>query len=156
MWYRPVADRSRNAITVMKGFITAIAAVGVIRFVLSVAGLPNSTVKYVSMTVVILAGAVYFAVTTPTHKSRLKAAYLLILPYLVVEVLALAYTWITGHGTIFHAPEYSLGYGIAAHTLGHLAGGLTWEPLMLFVLMEIVWGIYSGGRMIFGPKPRSV
>jgi hypothetical protein len=141
---------------VMKGFITAIAAVGAIRFVLSVAGLPNSTVKYVSMTVVILAGAVYFAVTTPTHNSRLKAAYLLILPYLVVEVLALAYTWITGHGTIFHALEYSLGYGIAAHTLGHLFGGLTWEPLMVFVLMEIVWGIYSGGRMILSPKPRSV
>ena len=140
----------------MKGFITAIAAAGVIRFVLSVAGLPNSTVKYVSMTVVILAGAVYFAVTTPTHKSRLKAAFLLILPYLVVEVLVLAYTWITGRGTIFHAPEYSFGYGIAAHTLGHLAGGLTWEPLMLFVLMEIVWVIYSGGRMIISPKPRSV
>lgn len=141
---------------VMKGFITAIATIGVIRFALSVSGLPNSTVKYVSMTALILAGAVYFAVTLPTHKSRLKAAYLLILPYLVVEVLALAYTWITGQGTIFHAPEYSLGYGIAAHTLGHLVGGLTWEPLMVFVLMEIVWLAYSGGRMIFNPKAHSV
>ena len=133
---------------VMKGFIAAIVAAGVIRFVLSVAGLPNSSVKYVSMTVVILAGAVYFAITTPTHRGRLKAAYLLILPYLVVEVLALAYTWITGHGTIFHTPEYSFGYGIAAHTLGHLIGGLTWEPLTLFILMEVVWGIYAGGRKI--------
>ena len=40
----------------MKGFIAAIAAVGVIRFILSVSGLPNSTVKFVSMSVVILAG----------------------------------------------------------------------------------------------------
>ncbi len=140
---------------VMKGFIAAIAAVGVVRFALSVAGLPNGTVKYVSMTVIILAGAVYFAVTAPTHKGRLKDAYLLIMPYLVVEVLALGYTWAAGHATIFHAEEYSFGMGIATHTLGHLAGGLTWEPLGLFVLMEVVWLIYAGGRMILSPKPGS-
>lgn len=140
---------------VMKGFIAAIAAVGFIRFVLSVSGLPNSTVKYVSMSVVILAGAIYFALTTPTHKGRLKDAYLLILPYLVIEVLALGYTWGTGHQTIFHAQEYSLGYGIAAHTLGHLVGGLTWEPLFLFLLMEILWAIYTACRMVVGAKPRA-
>src|SRR6185503_8288700 len=140
---------------VMKGFIAAIAAVGVIRFVLSISGLPNSIVKYVSMSVVIMIGAVYFALTTPTHKGRLKDAYLLILPYLVVEVLALGYTWVTGHQTIFHAEEYSLGYGIAAHTIGHLVGGLTWEPLFLFLLMEVIWAIYIGGRMVVGSKPRS-
>jgi hypothetical protein len=140
---------------VMKGFIAAILAVGVIRFVLSVAGLPNSTVKYVSMSVVILVGTIYFALATPTHKGRLKDAYLLILPYLVVEVLALGYTWATGHQTIFHAGEYSLGYGIAAHTIGHLVGGLTWEPLFLFLVMEVVWAICVGGRMVLGSKPRS-
>jgi hypothetical protein len=139
----------------MKGFITVIAAVGVIRFILSVSGLPNSTVKYVSMSVVILAGAIYFALTTPTHKGRLKDAFLLILPYLVIEVLALGYTWATGHQTIFHAEEYSLGYGIAAHTLGHLVGGLTWEPLFLFLLMEIIWAIYTACRMVLGARPRS-
>jgi hypothetical protein len=139
----------------MKGFIAVIAAVGVIRFILSVSGLPNSTVKYVSMSVVILAGAIYFALTTPTHKGRLKDAFLLILPYLVIEVLALGYTWATGHQTIFHAEEYSLGYGIAAHTLGHLVGGLTWEPLFLFLLMEIIWAIYTGCRMLLGARPRS-
>ena len=140
---------------VMKGFITAIAVVGVIRFVLSVAGLPNSTVKYVSMTAIILAGTVYFAVTTATHKGRLKAAYLLIMPYLVVEVLALGYTWLGGRVTIFHAEEYSMGTGIGTHLLGHLVGGLTWEPLAFFAGMEIVRGIYTGGRMIVKPKPRS-
>jgi hypothetical protein len=140
---------------VMKAFIAAIVAVGVIRFVLSVAGLPNSTVKYVSMSVVILAGVIYFALTTPTHKGRLKDAYLLILPYLVIEVLALGYTWVTGHQTIFHAEEYSLGYGIAAHTIGHLVGGLTWEPLFLFLIMEVIWAIYIGCRMVVGSKPRS-
>jgi hypothetical protein len=133
----------------------AIAAVGILRFVLSVSGFPNSTVKFVSMSVVILAGTIYFAFATPTHKGRLKDAYLLVLPYLVIEVLALGYTWATGQQTIFHAEEYSLGYGIAAHTVGHLVGGLTWEPLFLFLAMEVIWAIYTGCRMVAGAKPRS-
>jgi len=141
---------------VMKGFILAIVAVGIIRFVLSVSGFPNSIVKFASMSVVILAGAIYFSYATPTHKGRLKDAYFLILPYLVIEVLALGYTWVTGHQTIFHAQEYSLGFGVAAHTLGHLVGGLTWEPLFLFLVMEVIWAIYAGSRMIAGAKPRSV
>jgi len=138
---------------VLKGFMAAIAAVGIVRFVLSVSGFPNSTVKFVSMSVIILAGAIYFSLTTPTHKGRLKAAYFLILPYLVIEVLALGYTWITGQPTIFHAQEYSLGYGVAAHTIGHLVGGLTWEPLFLFLMMEMVWGIYTVSRMVLKPRP---
>jgi hypothetical protein len=139
----------------MRGFIVAIAAVGIVRFVLSVTGLPNSTVKFVSMSVVMLAGTIYFAFATPTHKGRLKDSYLLVLPYLAIEVLALGYTWFTGHQTIFHAEEYSLGYGIAAHTIGHLVGGLTWEPLFLFLIMEVIWVIYMGCRMVAGAKPHS-
>jgi hypothetical protein len=140
---------------VMKGFIVAIATVGIVRFVLSVSGFPNSTVKFVSMSVVILAGTIYFSFATPTHKGRLKDAYLLILPYLVIEVFALGYTWVTGHQTIFHAQEYSFGTSIAAHTIGHLVGGLTWEPLFLFLVMEVIWAIYMGCRMVAGAKPRS-
>jgi hypothetical protein len=32
--------------------------------------------------------------------------------------------------------------------LGHLVGGLTWEPLSIFVVMEIVWAIAAGGRWV--------
>jgi len=132
----------------MKLFIALIAVMGVIRFVLTMAGVSNDVVKYASMTVIIMAGSVYFGVTTSTHKERLKAAYLLILPYMLVEVAALSFTWLTGRPTIFHAPEYSMGLGIAGHMLGHLVGGLTWEPLMLFVVMEIVWAVALGGRWV--------
>lgn len=127
----------------MRGFIAAILGIGILRFILTVAGLPNSTVKYFSMLAVVAAGGVFFAIATKTHKDRLFASYFLIIPYMVIEVLALGYTWLSGQQTIFHAPEYSLGFGIATHTLLHLVGGLTWEPLTLFILMEIVWGIYT-------------
>jgi uncharacterized membrane protein len=134
--------------TSLKVFMAAIAVMGVTRFVLTMAGLPNTVVKFASMSVIIMAGMIYFAVVAKTHKERLSAAYLLILPYMIVEVAALSYTWITGHQTIFHAQEYSFGVGIAAHTIGHLVGGLTWEPLSVFLVMEIIWLIYTGGRRL--------
>jgi len=134
--------------TSMKGFMAAIVVMGVIRFALTMAGLPNTVVKFASMTVLIMAGLLYFALVSATHKERLKAAYLLILPYMIVEVAALGYTWISGHPTIFHAQEYSFGTGIATHTIGHLVGGLTWEPLSVFIVTEVVWFIYQGGRRL--------
>jgi hypothetical protein len=115
-----------------------------------IAGLPDSIVKYFSMTVVLAAGLVYFALKTDTHKERLKAAYLLVLPYMTIEVAGLGYTWATGRQTIFHAPEYSLGSTIGLHTMGHLIGGLTWEPLMGFVLMELLWLISTGIARVAG------
>jgi hypothetical protein len=126
----------------MRGFIAAILGMGILRFILTVAGVPSSTVKYFSMTAIIAVGAVVFAIATKTHRDRLFASYFLIIPYMIIEVVALGYTWLTGQQTIFHAPEYSMGFGIVAHMAGHLVGGLTWEPLFLFILMEIVWVIY--------------
>jgi len=134
--------------TSLKLFMAAIAVMGVIRFVLTIAGMPDAIVKFASMTVIMMVGTLYFGVVSLTHKERLKAAYLLVLPYMIVEVAALGYIWATGHQTIFHAAEYSFGMGIAAHTIGHLVGGLTWEPLFLFLVMEIIWFIYSGGRRL--------
>jgi hypothetical protein len=129
-------------------FIGLIVVTGVARFALTVAGFPNEVVKFASMSVVILAATIYFGVTLRTHKERLKTSYLLILPYMIVEVAALGYTWGTGRQTIFHAEEYSFGFGIAGHTIGHFVGGLTWEPLMVFVAMEIVSFAYTRGRRL--------
>jgi hypothetical protein len=123
--------------------MAGVFGIGVIRFILTASGLADSTVKYFSMTAVIALGALYFALTTNTHRERLHAAFFLIIPYMIVEVAALAYTWATGHKTIFHSADYSLGLSIVQHTLGHLAGGLTWEPLFVFIFMELVWLVYS-------------
>jgi len=125
----------------MKAFIAAIFAMGVIRFVLTVSGLPDGIVKYFSMTVISIAATLYFALTTEKHWERLKASYLLVFPYMIVEVAALGYTWASGRQTIFHSKDYSFGMPISYHAIGHLVGGLTWEPLTVFLFMEIVWGI---------------
>ena len=141
--------------TSAKWFIAAIAAMGLVRFVLTVAGVTDGVVKYFSMTALIIAGTIYFGFIRVTHKERLKSAYLLIFPYMIVELGALSYTWTTGRVTIFHAPQYSFRTSIAAHTMGHLAGGLTWEPLIVFVLMELIAGLYAGGRLLFGTHAKS-
>ena len=134
--------------TSMKRFMAAIAVMGLLRFALTMAGLPDNAVKFASMTVIVLAGTIYFALASSSHKERLKDAYLLVLPYMIIELAALGYTWATGHQTIFHSRDYSLGFGIAQHTLGHLVGGLTWEPLSLFLIMEILWLISLGTRRL--------
>src|SRR5215813_14068242 len=121
--------------TSLKLFMAAIAVMGVIRFVLTTAGLPNAAVKFASMTVIMIVGTLYFAVVSLTHKERIKVA-------------ALGYTWASGRQTIFHAQEYSFGVGVGAHTIGHLVGGLTWEPLSIFLVMEIIWLLYAGGRRL--------
>ncbi len=133
----------------MKWFIVAIAAMGVVRFILDASGVSKDIVKFFSMTVIMMTGSLFFAIASATHKERLKSAYLLVMPYMTIEVLALGYTWASGHQTIFHAQEYSMGSSIAVHTIGHFVGGLTWEPLFGFVLMEIVWGLYAGGRYVW-------
>jgi hypothetical protein len=141
----------------MWGFITAIVVTGVIRFILDQSGVSHDIVKYFSMTVVVLIGSLYFAIAAKTHKERLKDAYLLVMPYMTVEVLALGYTWITGNPSIFHTAEYSLGYPLGEHLVGHVIGGLTWEPLFCFLVMEIVWGISTGARYLLGRRqPGSV
>ena len=137
----------------IKLFVVLIVVIGVIRFVLSVSGAPDNLVKFASMSVIIGAAALYYAITCPNLKERLKLSFVLILPYMIIEVLALGYSWVSGHQTIFHAQEYSFGSGIMAHTIGHFVGGLTWEPLSMFVVMEIVWFIYAGGRRLLHANP---
>jgi hypothetical protein len=122
----------------IKAFMAAVVVVGVLRFALSVAGFPNNIVRYVSMTAVLTAGMIYFAFACNTWKERLKAAYLLILPYMIIEGAALGYSLATGTQTIFHTPEYSFGTSLPTHFFGHLIGGVSWEPLFMFLVMQIL------------------
>jgi hypothetical protein len=134
--------------TAMKLFIGAIVLVGAIRFGLTISGVPDDVTKYASMTVVILVGSIFFAITEPARKERLKSAFLLVLPYMLIEVFAIGYTWASGRPTIFHSPEYNFGTTLPVHLVGHFIGGLTWEPLMVFVTMEIVRGVFSLMRLV--------
>ena len=69
---------------------------------------------------------------SPHGVSRLRIAYSLIAPYMLVETAGIGYTWWTGNHTIFHAIPYTFGTSIELHFWGHVIGGVTWEPLFIF------------------------
>ena len=124
--------------------MATILSVGIFRLVLTLSEVPNAITRYASMSAVILIGIVYYGVMRITWRQRIRAAYLLILPYMAIELLALGSAWATGRETIFHAPEYSLNTTVPIHFVGHLIGGLTWEPLLIFVAMQLLGALRTG------------
>ncbi|HET7293139.1 MAG TPA: hypothetical protein VFM88_11990 [Vicinamibacteria bacterium] len=135
-----MAQISRRAAA---GFVVAILLAGLVRFGLTVSAVPDGLARYASMTVVILAGCLYFGAAGLTWKQLAIVSYVLILPYMAVELAGIGYTWASGQPTIFHAPQYSFGTPIALHFWGHFVGGLTWEPLGLFLMMLLVRAVGS-------------
>jgi hypothetical protein len=129
-------------------FVAAIVLAGAIRLGLTLIGVPNGVTKFASMSAVILVACFYFGWKTRSFKERLVVSYLLILPYMLVEVIGLGYTWASGRETIFHAPEYSKGTSINVHFWGHIIGGLTWEPAFIFLVMLIIRGVYVGATSL--------
>jgi len=122
-----------------------VVVVGLVRFGLTVRGVPDETARYASMTAVILAGCVYFGTRRLPWRQALAVSYILVLPYMAVELAGLGYTWATGRPTVFHAPQYSFGLPLRVHFWGHLVGGLTWEPLFVFLVTMLI-GRIAGGR----------
>jgi hypothetical protein len=117
---------------------------------LTLSGAPDSTARYASMTAVLVAAAIYFGRSghfgrgASTRRERWILAYGLIAPYALVETAGLGYTWWSGVETIFHAAPYTLGTPIGIHFFGHIIGGLTWEPALVYFLIGLVGTLGSG------------
>lgn len=119
-------------------FVAAILLVGAVRFVLTVNGADDSVARWSSMTAVIGVAIVYYGLRTSTHRDRWVVAFALVVPYMIVETSALGFSWFTGTPTIFHSPPYSLGTDLRVHFFGHIAGGISWEPAMVWLAL---WGV---------------
>jgi hypothetical protein len=108
--------------------LTAIA--GIVRLALSLAGLPDATVKWSSMTVVSLVSILYYGVAVYTKGF---GSYKQLLPLMVIQsvlansiaIVGIALT-IAGLPNIFGAPEYSGPFFAHqwGHMLGHVIGGM--------------------------------
>jgi hypothetical protein len=124
-----------------KWILVLIAVVGAGRLVLSLAGLPNSEVKWLSVTVAGLLGIVYFAVRVPINGF---GGYKQLLPLMVLQgalanlivvggiLLAMA----TGTDNIYSAPEYSGGTDgkTWGHAGAHLVLGIVVGPLIAWLV----------------------
>jgi len=129
------------------GFQKVVLALIVLAFVvrlgLSLAGTPNSVAKWVSVTVVLLAGVVYYGVAVyRSGFGSYKQLYpLMLFQSLLGEglvALAIVFAILTGADNIYTAPEFSGGGDGKnwTHVLGHVV-------IAAVILPLLSWGIGS-------------
>jgi hypothetical protein len=124
-----------------KGFLILVLVVGLARLVTSLLGVPNSTVKFLSLTVVFLLGMIYYSVRVYTSGF---GSYLQLLPVLALQVIlgnciiigGIVLSIFTAKDNIFSAPEFSPGR-VDGKTWGHVGG----HVVATIVLPFILWGI---------------
>ncbi len=126
--------------------LIVIAAVGLLRLVTSLLGLPNSATRWLSMTVLGLAALVYYGITV--HTSGF-GSYKQLLPLVAIQnvvqhgiaIVGILLSAATGQPNVFTAPEYGGAQGAAGHVLGHVLFGMVVASL-------IGWGIAALAMLI--------
>lgn len=126
-----------------KGFLILLLVVGLARLGLSLAGMPNTRVKFLSMTAILLVGLIYYSVRVSTSGfgSYKQLLPVLALPVILTNLITIAGILIsigTGRDNIFTAPEYSPGK-VDGKTLGHVGGHVA----AMIVGSLVLWGIGS-------------
>jgi len=119
-----------------KEFLILTMAVGMGRLILSLSGVPNSSVKWVSLTAVTLLGLFYYSVTVYT---RGFGSYKQLLPVLALQVIlsnliiifAIVLSNVTGRENIFSAHEYGGG------SWGHVGDMF----MVMIVSPFVLWGV---------------
>lgn len=126
-------------------FLVAIVVVFVVRLALSLAGTPNATVKWVSVTVVLLLGTLYYGVAVHT---RGFGSYRQLYPLVLFQsllgeglvALAIVLGILTGQGNIYTAPEFSGGTDGKnwLHVFAHVVVGAVVLPLVTWAIASLV------------------
>jgi hypothetical protein len=124
-------------------FLILIVVVGLARLVASLAGMPNTTVRFLSITVIGLVGIVYYGIRVHTTGF---GSYKQLLPLIVIQnvvthiliIAAIVLARLTHHVNIYSAPEYGGNAGARFHILGHLLIGMVGFSLVGWLLASIV------------------
>ena len=124
-------------------FLILIVVVGLARLVASLAGMPNATVRFLSITVIGLVGIVYYGIRVHTTGF---GSYKQLLPLLVIQnvvthtliIAAIVLARLTHHVNIYSAPEYGGNASTRFHVLGHVLIGMVGFSLVGWLLASIV------------------
>jgi hypothetical protein len=120
-----------------------LAAVGLARLGLSLAGLPNSTVAWLSMNAVGWAGALYYGVAVYTkgfgsYKQLLPLGFFQIVLQQLIAVAGILLA-IAGYSNVYAAPEFSCGAQSQwVHILSHLTIGIVVPPFLFWAVSSLV------------------
>ncbi|HXY39139.1 MAG TPA: hypothetical protein VEQ10_05690 [Vicinamibacteria bacterium] len=120
-----------------------ILAVGLARLVLSLAGLPNGTVKFFSITVVFLVGILYVGIRVPQagfggYRHLLPLLYLQAILANGIAILGIVLARFGLHN-IYAANEYGGNTGARVHVLGHLGVALIGPLVTWLVAALVMW-----------------
>jgi hypothetical protein len=120
-----------------KRFLGLILVVGIARLALSLGGVPNSMVKWISINAAGWIGVLYYSIRVHTsgfgsYKQLLPICFLQMVAAQVVIVPAIILAIFTGTDNIYSAPEYSFGGDGKTwlHVVAHLFIGTTVGSLM--------------------------
>jgi len=126
-------------------FLVAILVVFAVRLALSLSGMPNATTKWVSVTVMLLLGTLYYGVAVHT---RGFGSYKQLYPLLLFQsllgqglvALAVVLGIVTGQDNIYTAPEYSGGTDGKnwLHVFAHVVAAAVVLPLVSWAISSLV------------------
>jgi hypothetical protein len=138
---RIFGKRVSEYLAFQKVFLIALVAVGLTRLALSLAGLPSSTVAWVSMNAVIWIATLYYAVAVHTtgfgsYKQLLPLLVFQIIPFHLIAVLGILLE-IAGLPNVYAAPEFGIP-NHWLHILGHLTIGMVAAPLIGWAAASLV------------------
>jgi hypothetical protein len=133
--------RLSDYVAFSKPFLSLILVVGIARLALSLGGVPNSVVKWISINAMGWIGVLYCSVRVHTsgfgsYKQLLPICFLQMVAAQVVIVPAIILAIFTGTDNIYSAPEYSFGGDGKTwlHVAAHLFIGTTVGSLMSWLV----------------------
>jgi len=128
-----------------KIFLVLIVIVGVARLGLSLAGVENATVKWLSISVVTLIGLVYYSIRVHTSGfgSYKQLLALIVVQSIVAQaiiIVGIVIAIFTNRDNIFSAPEYSGGGDGKTwlHAGAHLVFGVIVGSLVAWLIGSII------------------
>lgn len=143
-----------------RGFLILVLVVGIARLALSLLGVPNSTVRYLSLTVLFLLGMLYYSVSVYTsgfgsYKQLLPVFALPVITGNCIVITGIVIAILTAKDNIFSAPEFSPNKA-DGKTWGHVAG----HVMAMILLPLIMWAVGSlimfvTKKLTGGREPRS-
>jgi len=138
---KPLSEYLRFA----KVFLLSIAVVGVARLGLSLAGIENAKVKWLSISIVALVGLVYYSIRVHTSGfgSYKQLLALIVIQSILAQTIIIAgivIAIVTRRDNIFSAPEYSGGGDGKTwlHAGAHLLFGVIVGSLLAWLIGSVI------------------
>lgn len=130
-----------------KYILLLIVVVGLGRLILSLAGLPNSATKWLSISVVALIGLVYYAIRVHTigfgsYKQLLPLIFIQSVVSQAIVIAGIVIAIYTHKDNVFSAPEFSGGTDGKTwlHAGAHLVVGVIIGPLVAWLIgCALLW-----------------